>query len=143
MRIVTSLLLSLFIGNVLNATTPTWAKDIAPILYSKCTACHHPGGAGHGSLITYDDALSLSSSIEYKVISGQMPPWPPDRTYRHFADERFLSNYQKQAILDWVTAGAPSGDTTLAPAKPVYTNSAFITSPDFTATIPTLCCDFQ
>lgn len=137
MRIITSLFLSIVISSASKATTPTWAKDVAPILYSKCTACHHPGGAGHGSLITYDDALSLSGAIQYQVSAGYMPPWPPERSYRHFADERFLSNYQKQAILDWVSAGAPSGDTTLAPAKPVYTNSAFITTPDFTATIPT------
>ena len=35
---------------------PTWSRDIAPVLYKNCTTCHHPGGAGPFSLLTYADA---------------------------------------------------------------------------------------
>src|SRR5437867_4181385 len=35
---------------------PTFARDIAPIVYSRCAPCHHPDGAAPFSLLTYADA---------------------------------------------------------------------------------------
>jgi hypothetical protein len=37
------------------AKAPTFAKDIAPILQSKCQDCHHAGGSGPMSLLNYDE----------------------------------------------------------------------------------------
>lgn len=131
------LLLSVsFFGGLTYAQTVTWAKDIAPILYQKCTACHHPGGAGHGSLMTYSEALTAAIPMQYQVGSGKMPPWPPDRTYKHFAEERYLTDAQKQLIDQWVNAGAPEGNVAEAPIPPVYGSAEEITAPDFSARIP-------
>jgi hypothetical protein len=46
---------------------PTFAGDIAPILYSKCATCHHPGEVVPFSLLTYQDNLkqTLSAIFEY------------------------------------------------------------------------------
>ena len=35
---------------------PTFTKDVAPILYKNCTACHRPGEIAPMSLLTYEDA---------------------------------------------------------------------------------------
>lgn len=121
---------------VIEAQTVTWAHDIAPILYQKCTSCHHPGGAGHGSLINYQDALTASVNIQYQTGTKQMPPWPPDRNYKHFADERYLTDAQIALIDQWVNTGAPEGNAAEAPAPPSYSNGDEITSPDFSARIP-------
>lgn len=121
---------------LINAQSITWAKDIAPILYQNCTSCHHEGGAGHGSLVTYQDALSASISIQFQVNAKKMPPWLPDRSYKHFAEERYLTNAQVQKINQWVNAGAPQGNPQDAPQPPVYMNQDEITSPDFSARIP-------
>ena len=35
---------------------PTFAKDVAPIMYSKCANCHRPGEVAPMSLLSYEDA---------------------------------------------------------------------------------------
>jgi mono/diheme cytochrome c family protein len=37
-------------------SSPTWSRDVASVLYKNCATCHHPGGAGPFSLLTYADA---------------------------------------------------------------------------------------
>ncbi len=136
MKKIYAIILICFSHAIAEAQSPTWAHDIAPILYQHCTTCHHPGGAGHGSLMTYSDGLLASINLQYQVDSKLMPPWPPDRNYKHYANERYLTSAQISLIDQWVNAGAPSGDTTQAPTPPVYHNSDVISSPDFSAQIP-------
>src|SRR5678810_1479845 len=33
--------------------TPTFNRDIAPIIFGQCVLCHHPGGVGPFSLTEY------------------------------------------------------------------------------------------
>jgi hypothetical protein len=60
---------------------PSWSNQIAPILYRNCTTCHHPGGAGPFSLLTYDDARRWSAQILTVTQSRFMPPWLPEPGY--------------------------------------------------------------
>lgn len=115
----------------------TWAKDIAPIFYKNCTSCHHEGGAGHFSLLDYGNAFSHAFAIQYKTEMKQMPPFPSDPTYRKFKDERRLSDAEIQKIKDWYNAGAPMGDTNLAPAKPTYLNLPALANADRILKMPT------
>ena len=39
-----------------SAGTPTFTKDVAPILYKNCAGCHRPGEMGPMSLLTYEQA---------------------------------------------------------------------------------------
>jgi hypothetical protein len=52
--------LSILVHFTLLAQTPTWSEKIAPILYKNCTNCHHAGGIAPFSLLTYQEASSLS-----------------------------------------------------------------------------------
>lgn len=119
-----------------NAQTPTWSSDIAPIFYSNCTTCHHEGGLAPFSLLDYQNAFNNSYSISSNVTSRKMPPWPPDAHYRRFAHERLLSGLDIAKINAWFNAGAPKGDTTLAPVPPVYTNGSALGTPDLSVRIP-------
>ncbi|MFZ4771882.1 MAG: hypothetical protein ACOYLO_17000 [Ferruginibacter sp.] len=47
-------LTSVLFAPTIFAQNVNWAEHIAPILYNKCTKCHHEGGAGHFSLTGYD-----------------------------------------------------------------------------------------
>src|SRR5687768_16969033 len=76
------------------AQTPNWAQHVAPILYNKCTSCHHSGGIAPFPLMNYSDAQSWASFIKTDVQSGKMPPWPPDSSYNHYVHERSLSTEQ-------------------------------------------------
>ena len=113
-----------------------WSEHIAPIFYSKCVQCHHQGGIAPTSYIDYCDAAASAASIRVKVQQRKMPPWSPDPAYSRFAHERFLSQQEIDDISNWVKQGAPQGDSTLAPAPPVFNGTATLLNPDLTLTIP-------
>jgi Flp pilus assembly protein TadD len=116
--------------------TPTWSHQIAPILYQNCTTCHHPGGAGPFSLLTYDDARRWSTQILTVTQSRFMPPWLPEPGYGDFADNRRLSDDDLAKIKRWVNAGMPEGNATEAPSAPKYTSEWQLGRPDLILTAP-------
>ena len=48
--------LVLIAAGSVRAATPTYNRDIAPILWKQCAGCHRPGEIGPFSLLTYRDA---------------------------------------------------------------------------------------
>jgi hypothetical protein len=94
------------------AQTVTFAKDVAPILQSKCQVCHSPNSIAPMSLLTYDDAKQYARSIKNKVSARLMPPWYMDKTVgiQHFKNDRSLSDAEIDTIVRWVDQGAPMGD---------------------------------
>jgi Flp pilus assembly protein TadD len=117
-------------------TPPTWSRQIAPILYNNCTTCHHPGGAGPFSLLTYDDARRWSAQILTVTQSRFMPPWLPEPGYGDFADSRRLSADDLANIKRWVRANMPQGNAVEAPAPPKYTSEWQLGPPDLILTAP-------
>jgi len=114
-----------------------FSEDIAPILYDNCTACHHDGGIAPFSLVTYNDAFTNRMMIEYMTTNGYMPPWPPDTTYSRFSHERVLNSNEISLIQNWVSTGAPQGDSSLAPPYPTYvTSGPTLGTPDLTISAP-------
>jgi hypothetical protein len=101
-----------------HAQAPTYYKDIAPIILGNCAVCHQPGEAAPFSLLTYEDVAKRASFIKRVVTSHYMPPWRADRGYRHFANERGLSDAQISLITKWVDDNAPAGKPTDAPPAP-------------------------
>lgn len=114
-----------------------YSEHVAPILYDKCTPCHHPGGIAPFSLMTYGEAMNNSLAIESSILAGIMPPWPPDTAYNRFAHERLLSQTEINTIVDWVQCGTPEGDPGLAPTPPTYNASGpQLGTPDLTISAP-------
>lgn len=118
------------------AQTPDWSTSVAKILYQHCTQCHHEGAIAPFSLMTYNDALAWGYSIETQINAKIMPPWPPDPNYMHFKDENVLSDDEINTINSWVDNGMALGDTTLAPAQPIYPPGALMENPDETIALP-------
>ena len=58
--------------------TPTFSKDVAPILYQNCTNCHRAGEIGPMPLISFSDARPWAKAIATRVSDGTMPPWHAD-----------------------------------------------------------------
>jgi hypothetical protein len=114
----------------------TWNENIACIMYTRCTSCHHEGGIAPFSLMTYEDAVATAFGVLQSVNNGSMPPWPPDPNYRSFAHERVLSQEEIDAINEWVNNGTPLGFG-VPPMPPVYDNPEAITSPDLVLSMPT------
>src|SRR3954447_10411639 len=103
-------------------TAPTFARDVAPILYTSCVGCHRPGEVAPMSLVSYDDVRPWAKSIRARVTSREMPPWGADSAYGTFRDDRSLTPAQIETISRWVDSGAPKGDVAgLPPVPPVAT----------------------
>jgi len=111
-------------------TTPTFSKDVAPILYKNCTNCHRPGEIGPMSLLSYQDARPWAKSIATRVAAGTMPPWYADPTYGEFSNDRRLSEKDRATILAWASEGAPEGNPQDLPAAPEYTDGWQLGKPD-------------
>jgi Flp pilus assembly protein TadD/mono/diheme cytochrome c family protein len=110
--------------------TETWSRDVAPILYTHCTTCHHPGGAGPFGLLTYADARRWGPQVLAVTQSRFMPPWLPEPGYGDFADVRRLSDGDRELIKRWMSAGMAEGDPKAAPAPPHYDATWLLGKPD-------------
>jgi hypothetical protein len=114
---------------------PTFTKDVAPILYKNCTQCHRQGEIAPMALLTYEDARPYARSIRDRVLGNQMPPWHADPSVGHWANERRLSDKDKETIARWVATGAPKGNPTDMPAAPKYKDGWNIGTPDVVFTM--------
>jgi mono/diheme cytochrome c family protein len=108
----------------------TWAREIAPILYANCTTCHHPGGAGPFSLLTYADAQRWGKQVVQVTESRYMPPWLPEPGHGDFADNRRLADADLAKLRKWFNAGMPEGDAADAPKPPTYDATWQLGKPD-------------
>ncbi|MEE8130796.1 MAG: hypothetical protein V3T48_10925, partial [Vicinamibacterales bacterium] len=92
--------------------TPTFTKDVAPILQQRCQACHRPGYIAPMSLITYEEVRPWARAIKNRVASRQMPPWHIDKAVgiQEFKNDRSLTDEQIDTVVRWVDAGAPRGN---------------------------------
>ena len=93
----------------------TWSRQIAPIIYHNCAVCHHPGGAGPFSLLSYADARRRAPQILDVTRSRYMPPWLPAPGYGDFADDRRLSDEDLALIRKWVHRECPKATPAEAP----------------------------
>ena len=94
----------------LSAQTPTYTADVQPIVVRNCaTPCHHPGGVGPFSLLTYADVAKRGKFIAKVTQARYMPPFPADRQFQHYANERGLSDAEIETIQAWVAGGMKKG----------------------------------
>jgi len=112
------------------ATPPTFARDIAPVIYEHCAPCHHPGEAAPFSLLTFEDVRKRAAQIAAATLSGFMPPWLPEKGYGDFADDRRLTTAQIATIAAWVRDGAPVGSAADIPPAPSFNNEWQLGKPD-------------
>ncbi len=102
--------ISLFLSyNICIGQIPTYEQDIKPILQKNCVSCHRSGEVGAMPFVTYEDVASYGKMIQYTTSAHLMPPWYADPSYRHFSNERVLSDDDIQKIKDWVTHGMQEG----------------------------------
>lgn len=112
------------------AEPPTFAHDIAPMVYEKCATCHHPGDAAPFSLLAYQDVKKRAAQIAAATRSRYMPPWLPEHGYGDFAGDRSLTPEQIATIAAWVRAGAPEGNVADIPPPPSFPDGWQLGTPD-------------
>jgi hypothetical protein len=92
-------------------STPTYYRDVAPILDAKCTTCHRLGGIAPFSLTTADTAKQHAAGIVRMTRAGLMPPWMPgpDSAPLVGRDKRRLTHAELSTLAAWASGGAPAG----------------------------------
>jgi copper type II ascorbate-dependent monooxygenase-like protein len=118
------------------ASSPTFAKDVAPILYKNCANCHRPGEIAPMSLLTYEQARPWAKAIREQVASGQMPPWHAGESHGTFANDRRLSEQEKATLIAWVDSGALKGEEKDLPPAPTFADGWEIGAPDVVISMP-------
>jgi hypothetical protein len=115
---------------------PVFTRDVAPILYKHCAACHRPGEFAPFSVLRYADVAQHARSIARAVTTRSMPPWKAVAGYGRFKGERRLSPREIETILEWARAGAPEGDPALLPPTPGFTAGWQFGEPDLVVEMP-------
>ena len=118
------------------AATPTFSKDVAPIIFKNCASCHRPGDIAPMSLLTYDNVRPWAKSIREKVASGMMPPWHATQPHGAFENDRRLSDKDKDTLIRWADGGAPKGDQKDLPSAPKFADGWEIGTPDAVISMP-------
>ncbi len=116
---------------------PTFHRDVAPLLFEKCAACHRPEGAAPFALQSYQDVRSRARRIVEVIESGYMPPWLPAAGFGDFAAERRLTAEERSLVREWVESGAPEGDGDAGkPMAPVVSRDWQLGEPDLIVEMP-------
>jgi hypothetical protein len=100
----------------------TYARDVAPIIQTKCEGCHRVGTVTPMTLQSYEEVKAWAPLIKDRVAKRIMPPWPIDKTVgiQKFKNDISLTEEQINTIVDWVDAGAPLGNPADLPAPMVW-----------------------
>jgi hypothetical protein len=118
-------------------TTPTFYKDVLPVLQKNCQNCHRPGEAGPMSFMSYESTRPAAKAIKAAVLTKKMPPWFADPKYGHFENDRTLSQTEVTTLVSWVDAGAPAGNAKDAPKAVNFVEGWNIGKPDVVFEMPT------
>jgi hypothetical protein len=112
------------------ATAPTFSKEVAPILFNRCVACHRAGEAAPMAFTSYKEARPWAKAIRDQVVARNMPVWLADPHYGSFKNDRTMPQSEIDIITAWVAAGAPEGNPKDVPALPEFAQGWQIGKPD-------------
>ena len=118
------------------AQSPTFTKDIAPLLADRCGMCHHPGGSAPFSLVTYADAKRHAAQIVTVTKNRFMPPWKADPSNGPFVGQHPLGDADIQRIARWVDGGAAEGDPRDLPPPRAWSEGWQLGTPDLVVALP-------
>ena len=100
--------------------TPSFTRDVAPIIAEKCAGCHQLGGIAPFPLETAKQISARSSIIGAAVQAKSMPPWPPGNRSPAYVGQaaRTLTAQQRATIVAWATKGGKVDGPARKPAAP-------------------------
>ncbi len=109
----------------------TYAGSVAHILQRRCVECHREGQIAPFALTDYEEVAGWAEMMAEVVRQERMPPWHADPAHGQFANDRRMSDEEKQTIYEWVSAGSPRGDPADLPKPRRFVDGwALPTEPD-------------
>lgn|SRR5215469_6852112 len=116
-----------------SSRTPTFNKNVLPILQKNCQGCHRPGEVAPMSLMSYQDTRPWAKAIKAAVATKKMPPWFAE--LGHFANAPTLSQADVKILSEWADNGAPEGNVKDAP-PPIRFQDGWNVKPDMVVEMP-------
>ena len=111
--------------------SPTYTKDVAPILQSKCLNCHRKHQVGPFALETYEQARKRSHDIAEVTEERSMPPWKPKAGVGpKLKHDQSLTQAEVTILAAWAKAGAPRGELKDLPPLPKFAEGWKLGPPD-------------
>lgn len=115
---------------------PTFTKQIAPIIFDKCSACHRPDGVAPFSLLTYAAVRQRAKQIATVTKDRFMPPWKAEPGYGDFVGQHPLTDAEIDLIQRWVDEGSLEGSPGDLPPPPRWPEGWQLGKPDLIVTLP-------
>jgi thiol-disulfide isomerase/thioredoxin/mono/diheme cytochrome c family protein len=123
----------------------TYTRDISRIINANCVECHREGGVGPFRLDSYEAVARRATMIRAVTEEGTMPPWFAAPMHGKdgialespWANDRSMSEAEKDAILAWIAAGKPEGDPKDLPLPRTFASDEWkIGAPDAVFKLP-------
>ena len=119
-----------------SSSSPTFYKNILPILQQHCQVCHRVGEIAPMPLQTFSQAHGYAAKMKQMTSAKMMPPWFADPRFGHFSNDNSLTPEQIATIASWADAGAAPGSPSDAPPPAHRTNGWNIPEPDLVIQMP-------
>ncbi len=109
-----------FAAVAMSGGTPSFTRDVAPIIASKCAGCHQTGGIAPFPLQTTKQISARSRLIGAAVQARLMPPWPPGARSPAYVGEsaRTLTAHERATLVTWAAKGGKVDGPAARPARP-------------------------
>ena len=115
----------------------TYARDIAPIVHTRCMACHRPGEVAPFPLTTAAEVAAHAPMIVEVTAARTMPPWSPrPHGQPRFIGERWLSPREIELFAAWAVGGCAPGDEADLPPPPRFAAGWQLGTPDLVVRMP-------
>jgi hypothetical protein len=111
-------------------SSPTFYRDVLPILQAHCQSCHRPAEIAPMALVNYDQTRPFARAIAHATSKKSMPPWFADPNVGHFSNDPSLTPQEIATLAAWSDSNAPAGDPHDAPPPRQWTHGWLIPQPD-------------
>jgi hypothetical protein len=123
-------------GRQASAPSPTFYRDVLPILQQHCQSCHRADGIAPMPFESYEQTRPYAGAIRHAVQEKSMPPWFADSNVGRFSNDPSLSAAQISTLTLWVETNSPAGEKRDEPPPRHWAESWSIPKPDLVLKMP-------
>jgi hypothetical protein len=113
-----------------SSAAPTFSKDVAPILFKHCAACHRPNDIAPMSFLDFKSTRPWAKAVREAVVSRKMPPWFADPNHGKFSNNPSLTQAEIETVRAWADSGASEGNPRDLPPAPQFVDGWKLGQPD-------------
>jgi hypothetical protein len=123
-------------SSVVSSFTPTYYRDVLPILQQHCVACHRAGGLAPMSFESYEAARRYAFLIRNVTQDKAMPPPFSVPLVGRVTNDPSLTGTQISTLAAWANLKSPAGDSRDASAAPRESAPWSTPKPDLIVKMP-------